>query len=272
VAETEEQRSKRHQRRTLFDGVADLYAASRPGYPGEIIEFLTATAGVGQGSSVLEVGCGTGQLTNGLAHYGFDLTAIDIGPALVAAAQDRLAEASISFQVCSFEDFAAADASFDLIISATAFHWVDPEVKFSKSAQLLRPSGWLALLSTERLYVRPTIPVTCAKVAAMRSLCEPRALVRASVTVTSEPGHDLLASPATVAPAARLIHLSARSGAGAGRVTSPPQRVRDLGKRTGSGSPSTKIIRFAWRDVRPTPRLTCADGVGECPSMRTAEQ
>jgi 2-polyprenyl-3-methyl-5-hydroxy-6-metoxy-1,4-benzoquinol methylase len=152
VAETEEQRSKRHQRRTLFDGVADLYAASRPGYPGEIIEFLTATAGVGQGSSVLEVGCGTGQLTNGLAHYGFDLTAIDIGPALVAAAQDRLAEASISFQVCSFEDFAAADASFDLIISATAFHWVDPEVKFSKSAQLLRPSGWLALLSTERLY------------------------------------------------------------------------------------------------------------------------
>jgi len=60
VAETEQQRSKRRRRRTLFDGVAELYAASRPGYPAEIIEFLTATAGVGPGSRVLEVGCGTG--------------------------------------------------------------------------------------------------------------------------------------------------------------------------------------------------------------------
>jgi hypothetical protein len=52
--ETEQQRSKRRRQRTLFDGVAQLYEATRPGYPAEIVEFLAATAGAGPGSSVLE--------------------------------------------------------------------------------------------------------------------------------------------------------------------------------------------------------------------------
>ena len=154
-AETEQQRSKRHRHRSLFDGVARLYEATRPGYPAEIVEYLAATAGVGQGSRVLEVGCGTGQLTGDLARYGFDLTAIDIGPAMITAARQHLADAAIAFQACSFEDFAAPSSSFDLVVSATAFHWIDPEVKFSKSARLLRPGGWLALLSVGERYDDP---------------------------------------------------------------------------------------------------------------------
>ena len=71
AAETEQARSRRRRQRTLFDGVARLYAASRPGYPGDVVEFAVATAAVGAGSEVLEVGCGTGQLTQSLAGYGF---------------------------------------------------------------------------------------------------------------------------------------------------------------------------------------------------------
>ena len=153
--ETGQQRSKRQRQRTLFDGVARLYQATRRGYPADIVESLAATAGVGQGSPVLEVGCGTGQLTGDLARFGFDLTAIDIGPAMIAAARQHLGDAAVSFLASSFEDFAAADSSFDLLVSATAFHWVDPEVKFSKSARLLRPGGWLALLDIGERYDDP---------------------------------------------------------------------------------------------------------------------
>jgi SAM-dependent methyltransferase len=152
ATETEQERSRRHRRRTLFNGVAGLYQATRQTYPAEIVEFLLGTAGVGRGSAVLEVGCGTGQLTADLARRGLDLTAIDIGPAMVAAARSHVDDSSVSFQVCSFEDFEAADSSFDLIVSATAFHWIDPEVQFSKPARLLRPGGWLALLSTGPVY------------------------------------------------------------------------------------------------------------------------
>jgi ubiquinone/menaquinone biosynthesis C-methylase UbiE len=154
-AETEQQRAKRRRQRTLFDSVAKLYDDTRPGYPAELVEFLAATAGLGPGSSVLEVGCGTGQLTKDLAPYRFDLTAIDIGPAMIATARHDLADAAVSFQACSFEDFAAADSSFDLIVSATAFHWIDPEVRFRKSARLLRPGGWLALINTGEHYDDP---------------------------------------------------------------------------------------------------------------------
>jgi ubiquinone/menaquinone biosynthesis C-methylase UbiE len=155
AAETEQERSKRRHQRTLFDSVAQLYEASRLGYPSDIVEFAVATAAVGAHSEVLEVGCGTGQLTESLTCYGFRLTAIDIGPSMVAAALRRLGGQALSFQVSSFEDFAAADASFDLIVSGTAFHWVDPEVMFRKPARLLRPGGWLALLETGERYDDP---------------------------------------------------------------------------------------------------------------------
>ena len=153
--ESERERDKRHFQRNLFDGIADRYEASRPGYPERVVEFVTATAGLRPGAALLEIGCGTGQLTQRLAHSGFRVTAIDIGPSLVAAARRRVTAADVSFLVTSFEDLAAVDASFDLVISSAAFHWIDPEVAFSKSARLLRPGGWLALLGTEERYDEP---------------------------------------------------------------------------------------------------------------------
>ncbi len=139
----------------LFDGAAQLYDACRLGYPGDIVEFLVTTASISAGSTVLEVGCGTGQLTDRLAYSGFNLTAIDIGPSMIAVARLRLETTDVSFQVTAFEDLAASEASFDLIVSGTAFHWIDPEVKFHKSARLLRPGGWLALLATGERYDDP---------------------------------------------------------------------------------------------------------------------
>ena len=160
--ESARERSKRHYQRTLFDGIAERYESSRPGYPPRVVEWVAATGGLGPGAAVLEIGCGTGQLTERLARSGFRLTAIDIGPSLIAAARRRLAGAEVSFQVTSFEDLGAGDASFDLVISSAAFHWIDPEVAFSKSARLLRPGGWLALLGSEERYDDPVGPALTA--------------------------------------------------------------------------------------------------------------
>lgn len=153
--ETEQARTKRRCQRALSDGVAERYDDSRLGYPRDIVDFAVATAGVGAGSDVLEIGCGTGQLTESLAGCGFRLTAIDIGASMISAARRGLAGSAVSLQVASFEDFVAADASFDLIVSATAFHWVDPEVRFRKPARLLCRGGWLALLETGERYDDP---------------------------------------------------------------------------------------------------------------------
>jgi ubiquinone/menaquinone biosynthesis C-methylase UbiE len=154
TAETQEQRRAREHRRVLFDSVAGRYDATRQGYPAEIVDTVVANAAIGPGASVLEIGCGTGQLTRQLAGRALSLTAIDIGAAMVEAAERNVADAKARFQVCSFEDFAGG-GSFDLIVSATAFHWVDPHVGLAKAARLLRPGGWLALLTTGERYPEP---------------------------------------------------------------------------------------------------------------------
>jgi ubiquinone/menaquinone biosynthesis C-methylase UbiE len=105
--ESERERDKRQHQRTLFDGIAERYEMTRPGYPERVIEFITATAGLGSRAAVLEVGCGTGQLTEQLACSGSRLIAIDIGPSMIAAARQRLTGAEVSFLVTSFEDLAA---------------------------------------------------------------------------------------------------------------------------------------------------------------------
>ena len=155
MAETEQMRARRHHRRALFDGVADLYRASRRGYPRDSVQFIIDTARARPGSAVLEVGCGTGQLTGQLAARGLAVTAIDIGASMITVARRHLRGSPVSFQVVSFEELDALGASFDLIISATAFHWLDPDVKFAKAARLLRAGGWLALLNTEERYDDP---------------------------------------------------------------------------------------------------------------------
>lgn len=154
AGETAEQRRKREGQRLLFNTVAELYEATRRGYPAEIIDAMLATAAVGPAAAVLEIGCGTGQLTRQLAGRGLDLTAIDVGPAMVDMARRTVAEPAVRFHVTAFEDFRDGKA-FDLVVSATAFHWVDPVTGLVRAARLLRPGGWLALLSTGERYAEP---------------------------------------------------------------------------------------------------------------------
>jgi len=154
TAEGVEQRRKRERQRVLFDDVAALYDATRQSYPDEVLDAILTTAAVGSGASVLEIGCGTGQMTRCLTGRGFELTAIDIGAAMIAAARRNIADPMVRFKVSSFEDLEAS-GPVDLIVSATAFHWVDPEVGWAKAARLLRPSGWLALLTTGERYREP---------------------------------------------------------------------------------------------------------------------
>ena len=108
--ESERERNKRHFQRTLFNDIAERYEVSRPGYPPHVVEFVTTTAGLCPGAAVLEIGCGTGQLTERLARPGLRVTAIDIGASMIAAARRRVTSTDVSLQVTSFEDLDAADA------------------------------------------------------------------------------------------------------------------------------------------------------------------
>ena len=133
------------ERRQTFEAVAELYADVRPGYPVALFDDLAVLTGLGPPSRILEIGCGAGQATRDLAARAQHVVALDPGERLIAAARQRVSAANIDYIVSTFEDFSVAPGAFDLVASAQAWHWVDSRISFSKAAQALAPSGWLAV-------------------------------------------------------------------------------------------------------------------------------
>ena len=131
----------------VFDRVAADYDASRPGYPEAIVDVAVRRGGLDAGARVVEVGCGTGKLTELLAKRGLEVDAVDPGASMIAAARRRVGDASnVHFHHGRFEDVPFPEAAFDAVFSATAFHWVEPDVGWAKVAHHLRDDGLLALL------------------------------------------------------------------------------------------------------------------------------
>jgi SAM-dependent methyltransferase len=131
----------------VFDGMAAEYDRHRPGYPGALIDHACRAAGIGSGDRVLEVGCGTGQLTRALVARGLHVTAVEPGPNLIALARQNLAGAgAVDFVNARFEDAALPRERFAAVFCASAFHWVDPEVSWQQAADVLVPGGTLALV------------------------------------------------------------------------------------------------------------------------------
>lgn len=129
-----------------FDEVAELYDAVRPCYPREMVEAVSSVL-QGTPGRILEIGCGTGQATLPFARQGYHITALEPGPSLAAlAAKNLAAYPKVDIQTTTFEEWPAGTGRYDLVLSATAFHWVSPDSRYTKSAQALAPSGWLALL------------------------------------------------------------------------------------------------------------------------------
>jgi ubiquinone/menaquinone biosynthesis C-methylase UbiE len=129
----------------IFDEVAAEYDRYRPTYPDELVDQACQVAGIGSGDQVLEVGCGTGQLTRSLVARGLRVTAVEPGANLIALAGKNL-EGAVEFVNAQFEDAALPREQFRAVFSASAFHWIDPKVSWQKAADVLVPGGTLALV------------------------------------------------------------------------------------------------------------------------------
>ena len=131
----------------VFDEIAGEYDRNRPAYTDELIDQACRVAGIQAGTEVLEIGCGTGQLTRSLIDRGLRVTAIEPGKNLIALARQNLRDTAAEFSNTRFEDASISRGRFRAVFSASALHWVDPEVSWRKIAGILAPGGTLALLS-----------------------------------------------------------------------------------------------------------------------------
>ncbi len=132
----------------VFDLAAEVYDSVRSSYPASLLDRAIERGNLGAGSRILEVGCGTGKVTELLVERGLGVDAVDPGRKMIAVAQRRVGETdAVRFHLGRFEDVELSDHVFDAVFSATAFHWVDPAVVWVKAAAHLKTDALLALLS-----------------------------------------------------------------------------------------------------------------------------
>jgi protein-L-isoaspartate O-methyltransferase len=140
------------RRRALFDEAAELYDRARPAYPTALIQDLARLSGVGPSSRVLEIGPGTGQLTVPLAGLGCEIVAVELGPSLAAVARRNLARfPRVTIITSSIESWSPPREPFDLVVSASAFHWLDPATRVAMATRPLALGGTLAVVHTHHV-------------------------------------------------------------------------------------------------------------------------
>ncbi|EBZ4664299.1 class I SAM-dependent methyltransferase [Salmonella enterica subsp. enterica serovar Bovismorbificans] len=129
-----------------FDEDACNYDRWRPLYTAELFNDIIRYASVDRAKHALEIGIGTGQATQPILTTGCHVTAIDAGENLTNYTGKKFSSfPHFNIQHVTFENFDANNNSYDLIFSATAFHWIAEDTGLEKIYRLLKPGGVVAL-------------------------------------------------------------------------------------------------------------------------------
>jgi SAM-dependent methyltransferase len=131
--------------RETFRQAADSYDQARPEYPAALYRDLIEVTGIEPGDRLLEVGCATGKATRPLAALGYLITCVELGAELAAGARVNLAPYDVEVVNGRFEDWDRG--GFALVYAATAWHWIDPAVRYRRAWSALREGGHLAFWS-----------------------------------------------------------------------------------------------------------------------------
>ncbi|WP_347977290.1 class I SAM-dependent methyltransferase [Microbacterium sp. ProA8] len=126
-----------------FEGLADEYATARPPYPPELWRRLHDLGLLRPGTTALDLGAGSGQATGPLLSAGLRVTAIEPGRRLARLLRESYPTATV--QVARAEDVELPASSFDLVVAATAIHWMDLPIVLPRVRAALTDDGRLAV-------------------------------------------------------------------------------------------------------------------------------
>ncbi|MGP8072568.1 MAG: class I SAM-dependent methyltransferase [Thermoplasmata archaeon] len=131
-----------------FDRSAALYERGRPGYPPAAVRFLGRTFHLGPGSTIVELGSGTGKFTRALLPLGATLVAVE--PMAGMRREFRRRVPTVPVLEGSAEAIPLPDGFADAVFAAQSFHWFRGMTALREIARVLRPGGGLGLVWNAR--------------------------------------------------------------------------------------------------------------------------
>ncbi|QAA32248.1 class I SAM-dependent methyltransferase [Clostridium manihotivorum] len=130
---------------TTFNDVYAEYDKWRPIYVAELYEDIMQYKQINSSSKVLEVGIGTGQATLPILDKGCSLTAIELGDKLAEYTKQKFSKyRNFNIKNIAFQDYQCPPNSYDMIYSASAFHWIPEEIGYTKVYEMLKSGGIFA--------------------------------------------------------------------------------------------------------------------------------
>ena len=128
-----------------FDTVVSTYDKMRPGYAPELYQAIFDYVTIDENSKVVEVGSGSGQATKPVLEKGCELTGVEYGENFSKVLAQKFKDyPKFSVITGKFEEVDLPSEVFDLVFSATAFHWVPEEIGYKKVYEILKSGGVFA--------------------------------------------------------------------------------------------------------------------------------
>ena len=135
------------ERAHWYTPAAQAYDKARPHYPAELISHVAHLTQLEPHSKILEVGCGPGTATTAFAEFGCSIVCVELNPGFCELARRNCKQfQNVVIKQSSFEEWPIEASAFDVVVSALAFHWIQPQVGYPKVAETLRDDGYFVLL------------------------------------------------------------------------------------------------------------------------------
>ena len=143
-----------------FDTAASAYEIFRPGYVDELYKMIFDYITLNESSNAVEVGIGSGQATLPILKTGCRLTAVEYGAELSKLCREKFKDyPNFSVVTNKFENESFSDNMYELVYSATAFHWVPEDIGYAKVFSMLKSGGAFARFANHPYRDKGNLPL-----------------------------------------------------------------------------------------------------------------
>ncbi|MEA5535172.1 class I SAM-dependent methyltransferase [Crocosphaera sp. XPORK-15E] len=140
------------ERSTWYSPAAEAYNKVRPRYPQKLIDRVVELTQITSNTRILEIGCGPGIATVPFAKLGCSILCLEPNLDFCKLAQKNCKSyPNVIIKNTSFEEWKLEPKTFDIVLGASSFHWIPPEIVYTKAFASLKDDGYLLLLWNKEL-------------------------------------------------------------------------------------------------------------------------